>query len=228
MARKATAKTAATKTKAVTLTLSDQIIRTESDLNREIGSFATLYSKTHAAAHKLMVSTLVHAAEHGQPAPLNRFFQILATNDKDAARLYIRRTFAILGGWDGTTTVPQADMETYKVNGAFLEYRTKEGFVVLSSKDHPTAKTARAKLMTFANQMIEPDGKVFKKFLERNNFAETKKFGPDELQRGLNTLLKKSKGDRKNIEPDHISDDMIAALEAAQRVIGVPASATQQ
>lgn len=183
-------------------------------------SFRTLYLKMGVTAHVLLCSHLLHAAEHGDPSTLNEFFGILKTNDKTAARLYIGRVTAIVGGWDGIETVTTEMMSQYKATGAFIEYADKE-FHIIPKEAFSDAPANRTAVLGFAAAMLDPDGEVWKDFLDRNNLTEIKSIGDEDVQVKLANLIKEASGDKKNTNTS-VSDATLAALTAAQAIIGKP------
>jgi hypothetical protein len=202
------------------------ILKAEKAIKSLIRSFRTMYSKTQTAAHDMAVQVIGHAATHGNPVLLNEFFSILNTNDKDAFRLYMRRIAAVVGGWDGVTTKSQEEMEQFKERGAFVTFKKGE-FLVLRNDEHVHAKTAKAGTIKLLPELQTPDGKVFRRFLDRNNFSEIKLVGDENIRQQLAKMIKAAKGDKKNTEAK-VSPAIIAALQDAQKVIGVPASSTLQ
>lgn len=189
-------------------------------IGQRLGAFRTAYTRSHVMAQQLAVSSLVHAASSGDPVHLNTFFGILKTNDRDAFRNFCRRIFACIGGWDGTTTVTQDQMNDYKAAGEFLKI-TNGQFRVLRNDEAEHVKAAKTAMIALADTLLNPDGKVWKPFLDRNNFAETKTFGPEDLRRGIQSLINKASGDRKNVDSG-IPEDMLASLVAFQKTIGEP------
>jgi hypothetical protein len=194
---------------------------------KSLKQFAGLYRKTHDLAMLLGISCLAHAAQHGDCDQLNTFFNVLDTNHKDAFRGFVRRSFAIVGGWDGVTTVPQEQMETYKRIGAFLKFADKK-FTIIRNDDSETAAAAKKQFMKLVPDMLAPDGKRFRHFMDRNNFAESKLFGMDELRQTVARIDKTLKGDRKNTSVGEIPADVLAAFNAFKNAVGEPTAAAIQ
>lgn len=190
-------------------------------LDKGIKSFKNAYIRSGTLGHAACVSAIMHAAEHGDPSKLNTIYGFLRTNDKQTLRQYVSRLHAIIGGWNGIETVAQVLMQDYKSKGALIGYTTKDGFIVLTVEDNENALDNRKVALEFADEMLDPDGEKWAMIFERNNFAEIKTLGDEQLQKALDTLIKTAKGEKKNTETA-VSPTYIDALVAAQKVIGKP------
>lgn len=202
------------------------IIAGAAELNKALNRFRTMYVKVGDMAHSLFISVLDHAARHGDPGPLTDFVNILRTNDRQAAILYIRRVHAALGGWDGEEGIAAEIMQGYVENGAFLVASRRndktEFRVIKNSRGEHIAKAKEQFSVLATEKLIEPDGKVWRRFMDRNNISELRKFGRDDLLRGLQTLISRADGDTASVESEVPEDDIRVLTEAYDTIKKLP------
>lgn len=187
-------------------------------------AFKTLHSKAATMAHDLAVSHLLHVAEHGNPSLLNEFFGILNTNERTAFGNYLRRIYAIAGGWDGTTEVSQEQMEDYKKRGKFMSF-DKGTFKVLRNDDNEYAASAKAAVLNLGDELGAADGTRFKRFFDVNTLSEIKPFGIEQIADGLKKMLKKAKGEDSGFHSE-VPANVIAQLQELATTIA-PTTTTQ-
>ncbi len=215
------------------------LARDTAGLNKAVSSFGTRYKSINEEAHYLAVTTLVHAALHGgECRPLNRFFEMLNPNDKQAFRgSFVPRVFAALGGIDFAKYVVKGDngepknldidadlVQAARDAGAWMGYQSTgnanhdKGFFVISKDDKPEAPKLREAFIKLAeSHLVEPDvWKGWKRFNERNNFAEARVFGNDNLVEGLKRL--KQSANREDAAVDAMLKKVIdTAVDNAER-----------
>lgn len=176
------------------------IIRDAKVINNKLTALKKQGESYHTALHVMAVSVLVHAAEHGQVAPLNRFYGLLSTNYQTAFKLYVQR-FQQRSTDDG---------DRVPTEYAFLKFEKGE-FAV----DTELPKGNRKKFQDLAEKhLINPDGEKVKRFYERNNLAEVKKFGDDQVITSLRNMVKSAKGEKDNVKPT-VSDPVLKAISEA-------------
>lgn len=155
--------------------------------------------------HLAFISSLWHAAKHGQCAPLNRLFASFTSNDQTAARNFLRRVHAALGGLDFSSYIVDGEQEVIPAEvmnaaveaGSWLAYNAKnKNFAV--KKDTVDVREAFETLAD--GSLIEPDGEVWKRFFDRNNLAELKAFGDAQFLKDMEAVEKKLAGDNARVD----------------------------
>ena len=92
------------------------IIREGAKLNAAINKMAATGKEYRAIQHQVAVSTIFHAAEHGDARPMTAFFGYLSRGDQQLFRMYLRRV-------------------THEVGGRWIDYSTSDGFLVVKTTD---------------------------------------------------------------------------------------------
>ncbi len=159
-------------------------------------SFGRKYATLAVTAAVLCVSNIVHAATHGDPSTLNQWYSMLGTNDGTAVRNYIGRLTAIVGGWDGVSTVTGEEMNAFKAKGQFITY-SKGAFEIIPVTVYENADLNRKAVMALAGDMLNPDGERFRDFNQRNNLSEIKVLGDTEMIARLDKIIKEAAGTEK-------------------------------
>lgn len=177
---------------------------TEKALNAQVQKAIAAYRKGHQAMHVAAVLCLYHAAVHGQPAPLNLLAKGLVSNDRTALRNYIRRIGIVcgLGLKDGnipTANTVEMNSAAYQ-KGQFLTYSAKDGvphFGVVRNGDMPEVANNKKRVAELCEtQLMAPAEKSgWMRFLDRNNFAETRVLGDNDALSELARLAKKFTGE---------------------------------
>lgn len=179
-------------------------------LNALISRTVKGYHKASEDLHVAFVSSLNHAAKHGQPAPLNNLFIGLKEypNLIQSMKAYVRRIDTLLDDEGNPVLDAAGKFQTspYK----FLDYTSKDGFAVVTG-----AKSQREAFLKHAEaDLINPDGKIYKRVDQRDNVKEEQEFTTKNLLATMASLLKKAKGEAAMVN-SMISPIEIKALEAA-------------
>lgn len=186
--------------------MSTAIITDGAKLNTRITSTLKTYASVGVRIHVEFISALWHAATHGNPFYLNRLYAALRTNDKQAAKLFIRRAHAIVG-LEGENP----DGLDHEIVLAAIE----KGSVVKAEKEvysliegNMPQRELLAKLCV--ERFIDPDGETDKMLLDRNNFAEVKTLGDtqalDQLIKLANQIAEGDTDKRKVAVTDPVKD----------------------
>lgn len=175
-------------------------------LLKTIAEFQKDWNKAHDDAHVLAVSSLYHAAAHGDTRPLQNLFNVFGVNYQTALTQYVTRI----------------QKETPGV--AFLNYSKADGWTV--KKNVEAEKKA---FLAFADEnLINPDGQKYKRFYERNIIVEAILLDDKRFAQQLKTLLKKAKGERQNVTAN-VDPKLVRELETlvahAEQTAGVEATA---
>jgi hypothetical protein len=186
------------------------IIRDAKKLNQAVTNFARTAAQFRNEAHVVAVSVLVHANEHGQIAPLNAFFGLLLANEQRAFRTYVGRF----------QTAADKDGKRVPTNMAFLKFEKGEFRI---DTDQPKAN--RGKNSAFVKhaqkRLINPDGKVYKRFLETDNVADLKEMLDGQVVTGLKSMFKRANGEVDNVK-SKVTDPYLKLLsktiEEAERI----------
>lgn len=187
-----------------------KIERDATKLNAMISRTIKGYHKSSEDLHVSFVSALAHAAQHGQPAPLNNLFNGLKEfpNLIVSMKNYVRRLDTLLDD-EGNPVLDAAGKfqpSPYK----FLEFTTKTGFATIKGTD-----SQRAAFIKHAEaDLINPDGKIYKRVDQRDNVKEEQEFTTKNLLAAMKSLLEKAKGGKAMVN-SMISPIEVKALEAA-------------
>lgn len=202
------------------------IIRDAKKLNAEISAVVKLGATYRTRLHVAMVSAMVHAAEFGQCAPLQRIYDSLTVNDQQAFRgSYIRRVHAALGGLNWAEyldkPVPEEIRKAAETAGAWLIASQTDGktvFKVKSKSDQ--AAEARQNFIGLAEQeLINPVlANGWARFFDRNNLVEIQVFGNKQVLAGLKTLEGNAAGDSERKEA-HVHPDLLGILHDARQKV---------
>lgn len=186
------------------------IIRDSASLNKGLTNFQRTAAAFRNAAHVLAVSCLVHANEHGQVAPLNRFAEMLLPNELTALKNYVRR-FQDTRNENGDIVHTQY---------FFLKYDDGEFRIDTTSpaanrgKNSPFQKYAESTL-------INPDGKTSKPFLYQDNVRDISILGDDKVISALRKMYRaasgKKKGVKSDVSPKYV-DLLAKAVEQAEMI----------
>lgn len=193
-------KAVATPTSAAAVTL-DAIIQDSGKLSAFIARTLTDYHKIGHALHVAAVSAIWHAAKTGNPVLLNRLYHGLRSNDGTALRAYIRRA-AIIVGLNGEVPEGITDQSVIQAAfdaGKFLDFKQQE-FIVTNGH---TSDQAKATVTLCEQFLLNPDGKVHKRFMDRNNFAELSTLGDSQVLSQLEatmTRLLDSKSETRKVK----------------------------
>lgn len=165
-------------------------------LNKRINETAKMYLAAGRRIHVDFVSALWYVAAHGNAFYLNRIYALLRTNDKQAAKLYIRRAAAVVGLEGENPDGLPAEVIKAAVEAGSVVKLEKDEFSVVAGNNTKQAQMLRELCET---RFIEPDGKNDFMLLDRNNFAEVKTLGDNEAFKQLAKLVKSlEEGDTDN------------------------------
>lgn len=186
------------------------IIRDKTKLNQAVTKFARTAAQFRNEAHVVAVSVLVHANEHGQIAPLNAFFGMLLKNEQQAFRTYVGRF----------QKVADKDGKLVPTNMAFLKFEKGE-FRIDTDQPQKNRGKASAFVKHADKRLINPDGKVYKRFLETDNIADLKELLDGGVITNLKSMLKRANGEVDNVK-SKVSDPLLKLLsktvEEAERI----------
>lgn len=190
------------------------IILTAATLTKNIKAALSTYKSIGDKIHVLTVSCLYHSATTGDTTPLNMLYEGLRSNDQQALKLYVRRT-QVITGLDGADPegLPSETILAALSRSAILDMQ-KNKFTIREGRGHTSAE-ASAYADILASRFYVPDGKVDKRVLDRNNFAEVKTLGDDEALKLVLTALKKAttSSDKQTVS---ISPSLMAKLTKIQ------------
>lgn len=146
----------------------------------------------HDALHEYAVSAIFHAATTGDIRPMQNFYdKALNDNGRTSFRLYLQRTFR-----------EHEDAKCLSI---------KENKFSMTEGGHKS-KQAAVLADLAKGPMLNPDGKEFMRFFEREIIAETAQFIDDvKIASALKALLKKAEGKSDNVA-SHVSKALISKL----------------
>lgn len=181
-----------------------EIIRDSKKLNAFIQSTMRMYASSGERIHCAVVSAMFQTAapDSGNPKPLTVIYHGLRSNDQTALKNFIRRVHIAVGL--GLDHVPEKDEhgnlfpQTYfnqaVTEGAVFDFKDKE-FNIL-----PGRMKQRKALCDLVEKLAEPDEKKgWRKVLDRNNFAELRIFGDEQVFEGIARLVKQSEGSERSV-----------------------------
>lgn len=201
-----------------------EIIQDGKKLNAYIDSALKTYKTVGGKIHVAVASALFLAANTGQNAYLNKIYPALRSNDQQAMKLFIRRAQIInglvLAGADFATATPDGlpsdEVVAAAAAGQVVDLVKGEFLVV---KGH-TSDEAKGLANLVINRLVNPDGEVDKAVLERNNFAEVKTLGDNQVLDQLIKLAKEATSgstDRKTVAVSkHIQDFLVKIKDNAE------------
>lgn len=148
------------------------------------------YAKMHDQLHVMACSTIFHAAKHGDVRPLNQFYWGLNTNYSTAFRFWIG--------------------ETFKRHEAArcLKFSTTDGWQVLPN----TTKEREAFMGVIGKHLINPDGKTYLRFYERNIIQSALIFGDTNVVQALKGLVAKAERHDDKVQ-SHVSPELAIMLK---------------
>lgn len=152
------------------------------------------YAQMHDDLHAMACSVCYHAAKHGDVRPLNTFFNGLNVNYQTAFRFWIGRAF------------------TANEKARCLEWSKKEGWAMIGKTD----AERKSFITMIEHRLLNPDGKTFTRFYERNVITEQYFFGDEDIAAALHRLINKAETD----DPDKrkatkVSPELLIALKRA-------------
>lgn len=197
------------------------IIRDGAELNKAvtlvIKNGKTYRDRLHVAA----VSALFHAAEHGQPEPLNRIYFSLTDNDKQALKNYIRRAAAIIGLGDVKQVLEMVKPDVLKAAvdiGTWLRFKNETGFEVIKNSQVETVKAAKAGFMSLAeSHLINPDGKQYKRFFDRFVITEIKVLSGSTVLDTMTKTIKEVKAGNTDKREVQVYPEELALMETFEK-----------
>lgn len=160
------------------------IITDKTKLSAHIKRALSTYAKVGDAIHVAVVSALHHAAKYGDPQYLTAIYSGLRSNDQTAMKMYLRRVSAIVGLEGENPDGQESEVVIAAVAAGGIVTLEKGEFVI--TQGH-TSVAAKSTVALCESRLIKPDGKVDRKVLDRNNFAEVKTLGDAEV---LDRILK--------------------------------------
>jgi hypothetical protein len=175
--------------------------------------------------HIAWVSCVVHAAVHGindREHPINRLYDDgMSTNDRSAARNYIRRVHAAIGGIDWSeysdeNPVPAEILKSAAEAGQFLGYSEKRGFFVHKDKSDIREKFVKSELPELMLKAEEGSGWI--RFFDRNNMAELNVYGASNVLKDIQAVVTKASEDTERRET-HVHKAIVAELKASEERI---------
>lgn len=157
------------------------IIRDAGALNSEISKAIAGYKQSHKDLHLVVVSALAMCAEHGQPDPLNRIYDGLYSNDRNALRFYVKKIHVYIGngGAIPADNIEESVLSAMADLGAVLTFE-KGKFVVINNSSAPQVKDNKAALVVMADTILLAGEKPFLPFSQSNNFQSVKQYGDAE------------------------------------------------
>lgn len=185
------------------------IERNATKLNGMVTSVIKAYHKASENLHVAFVSAYVHAAEHGQPAPLNNLLKGLKDypNVTTAMKQFVTRVNTLLDDEGSALLDSHGKFQPSPYKFLTME---KGAFVVMTATTE-----ARKEFVALAEaRLINPDGEIYKRVDQRDNVREEKEFTTKDLLQQMKTLLAKAKGETNMIN-SMISPIEVKALEAA-------------
>lgn len=164
-----------------------QIIKDKSKLSSHIANAIKQYQSSGRAIHVSVVSALYHAATTGDPRYLTQIYEGLRSNDQTAVRMYIRRVSAIVGLDGGNPDGLANEVINAAVErGGILTFKEKKFQVI---QGH-TSDAAKLTATLCEERFISPDGENDREVLARNNFAEVRTLGDEQVLDNLLKVLK--------------------------------------
>lgn len=187
----------------------------------KLSAYITSTLKQYATAglkiHVAVVSAMHVAATSGNPGLLNRIYHGLRTNDQQAVKLYVRRTNILVGtdgkDFDGWTT---EQINEAHANGAVLTFKAGE-FAIVEGRGHTTDQ-AKSMAVLCSKRLINPDGKIDRRVLDRNNFAEVKTLTDSDILKAVIKAAKAEPSEKRNVNVSpsvrKMLDDIVSRSES--------------
>lgn len=173
------------------LSVSDRIKSGYAGVSHLVGLAVKGYKMNAVMMHHAACAVAFHAAQHGDPRPMNDLFKEMRENDKNAFRFWIGKL--------ATYSVTMEDKS--EIQGQWLAYTKKDGFVVKKGTEN------------YRKGSLDLDGIIAgTSFMDINQKQEAKELGVAEL---LALLAKVQKNTEKKAESNNIKlpDAVKGALE---------------
>lgn len=206
--------------------MSHTIVKGKAALVTSVAKALASYTEAGVLVHVAAVSTIFHAAKHGDCELLNRLHNGLRPNDQAALKLYVRRAHILLGLIEakaikpnegipsGDDALPSEVIQSAHELGQVLDFKSKEYVIaeVDGEKRGHTSKQAKALAAICEKRFINPDGVIDLPVLTRDNVTEVKTLGDAEA---LKALLRAVKSIEANSKTRQVSvSDRVAKMFA--------------
>jgi len=167
------------------------IIRDKTKLNTALVTLEKTAGTYRAQLHQAAVSVLVHANEYGQISPINRFWKLLTQNEQQAFRTYVRLFQFTQDELANQVATDMCFLSLISVKGSGTEWR-------IDTNQPKENRGVGSKFVKHAqDNLINPDGKTYRPFYERNNLADMKLFSDLSILDGLKRLVKDASGENE-------------------------------
>lgn len=175
-----------------------KIERNAAKLNTLVNATVKGFIKSNEMGHIALISAMVHAAEHGQPAPLNNLIEGLREHELinvvQNINAYITRIFTLTD--DGGKPVLDATGKLQKSDVVFLQFAKKKFSTINDTPDE------RARFIKLAEEhLINPSNMAkFAPFYKREALREVKEFTDKNVLAQLKSIVAKIHGETQMID----------------------------
>lgn len=179
------------------LSVTDRIRSGYAGVSHLVGLAVKGYKMNAVMMHHAACAVAFHAAQHGDPRPMNDLFKEMRENDKNGFRFWVGKLC--------TYSFKQEDGS--EVSGQWLAYTKKDGFVVKKGTENHRKGT------------LDLDGIIAgASFMDINQKQEAKALGVAEL---LALLAKVQKNAEKKAGDNNIKlpQDVVGALEFLTKTV---------